>query len=73
VRPHDAVNWIALDRAACAFLDQCAAGENLETAAQAAVQADARTDLSALMCTLLTAGAFTDLTEGSDSKEDPQP
>ena len=64
VRPRDAVEWIALDAAACAFLDACAAGESLAVAAEAALAVDSATGLSALMASLLDAGAFADGTTG---------
>ena len=37
-RPGDSVQWCALDRAGCVFLDTCAAGGTLADAAQAAEQ-----------------------------------
>jgi len=55
-RPDDAVRWIGLDAAGCAFMDACAAGATLVEAA-AAVPAG---DLSGLLASLLDAGAFTD-------------
>lgn len=57
-RPHDVVEWIALDAAGCAFLDACAAGGTLGDAAQAALQAQEDADLARLLSTLLGAGAF---------------
>ena len=53
-RPDDAVRWIGLDEAGCAFMDACAAGATLVEAA-AAVPAG---DLSGLLASLLGAGAF---------------
>ncbi len=58
VRPGDAVEWLELDQAACAFLDACAAGEPLAKAAEAAVAVASEADLAALMARLLEAGAF---------------
>jgi len=58
VRPRDAVAWIALDAAGCAFLDACAAGRTLTTAADAALDVQGNADLARLMSTLLEAGAF---------------
>jgi hypothetical protein len=58
VRPRDAVQWMALDAAGCAFLDACAAGGTLAAAAQAALAAQGDADLARLMSTLLAAGAF---------------
>ncbi len=57
-RPRDAVEWIAVDAAGCAFLDACAAGGTLAEAAQAALAVQGNADLARLMSTLLTAGAF---------------
>lgn len=58
VRPHDAVEWIALDAAGCAFLDACAAGGTLALAARAALEVQGTADLARLMSNLLEAGAF---------------
>ncbi|MGH8623581.1 MAG: HvfC/BufC family peptide modification chaperone, partial [Burkholderiales bacterium] len=58
VRPHDAVEWIALDAAGCAFLDACAAGGTLAVAARAALEVQGTADLARLMSNLLEAGAF---------------
>lgn len=58
VRPRDAVEWIALDAAGCAFLDACAGDSTLAEAAQAALQVQDDADISRLMATLLGAGAF---------------
>ena len=60
-RPHDSVQWCAIDQAGCAFLDACANGSTLAEAAQAALTANPETDLSHLMATLLEAGAFSRL------------
>jgi hypothetical protein len=61
VRPHDTVQWIAIDAAGCAFLDACAKGRTLAAAAAAALEAQSDTDLVRLMSTLLAAGAFSEL------------
>ena len=58
VRPHDAVRWVELDAASCAFLDTCAAGSTLEQAAQAALEARADANVARTLATLLEAGAF---------------
>jgi len=58
VRPRDAVEWLPLDAAGCAFLDVCAAGGTLAAAAEAALAVQGDTDLARLMSTLLAAGAF---------------
>ncbi len=58
VRPRDAVAWIALDAAGCAFLDACAAGDTLAEAAQAVLDVQGDADLARLMSTLLAVGAF---------------
>jgi len=54
-RPDDAVRWIGLDDAGCAFMDACAAGATLVEAARAVPAGD----LSGLLASLLDAGAFT--------------
>ncbi|MGH8727830.1 MAG: HvfC/BufC family peptide modification chaperone [Burkholderiales bacterium] len=61
-RPRDAVEWIELDAAGCAFLDACAAGETLAEAAHSALRAQCDADLTHLMSTLLEAGAFSSMT-----------
>ena len=58
MRPVGAVEHVALDAAACAFLDACAAGGTLADAAAAALAVNAETDLARLMAQLLEAGAF---------------
>lgn len=60
-RPHDAVQWVALDRAGCAFMDACAAEGTVADAARAALESDPRADLAVLISTLLRAGAFSRL------------
>lgn len=62
-RPRDAVEWIAIDAAGCAFLDACAAGGTLAAAADAALEVQGNTDLERLMSCLLAAGAFSRITE----------
>lgn len=57
-RPADAVTWRAVSKAACVFLDACAAGLPLADAADRALDVDADTDLSALLQCLLQAGAL---------------
>ena len=57
-RPHGAVQAIQVDAAACAFLDACAAARSMTEAASAAIRTDPTVDLSALMASLLNAGAF---------------
>ncbi|MGH8702907.1 MAG: HvfC/BufC family peptide modification chaperone [Burkholderiales bacterium] len=58
VRPRDAVEWIALDAAGCAFLDACAAGGTLAVAARDALEVQGNANLARLMSNLLEAGAF---------------
>lgn len=58
VRPHDAVEWLALDEGGCALLDACAEGRTLGDAAGAALAAQPDLDLRSLMSALLDAGAF---------------
>lgn len=69
-RPQDSVQWRALDRAGCAFLDACAAGGTVAEAAQAALAARADADLGGLMAQLLEAGAFSRL-DLNTGKENP--
>ena len=57
-RPDDAVQWIGLDEAGCAFMDACAAGGTLAQAAQAALALEPGADLAGLMARLIGAGAF---------------
>lgn len=52
------VHWTALDRAECAFLDACAAGQALGDCAAAALAADPCADLAAPMAKLLRTGAL---------------
>lgn len=56
VRPGDAVRWIELDEAGCAFMDACAAGATLIEAAQAVPAGG----VAGLLASLLAAGAFKD-------------
>lgn len=58
LRPADSVGWHPLDAAGCAFLDACADGQPLGTAAAAAIAADGLADIAALLAMLLRAGAF---------------
>jgi hypothetical protein len=58
LRPRDVVEWRALDAAACAFLNACAAGATLAESAEVALEVQSDTDLAQLMSTLLAAGAF---------------
>lgn len=60
-RPRDSVEWRALDRAGCVFLDACAAGGTVVDAMQAALEAQADADPHQLMAGLLEAGAFSRL------------
>jgi hypothetical protein len=69
VRPGDAVEWLALDAAGCAFLDACAGGETLGVAAAAAIAAQPGADLAGLTSTLLTAGALADIRFASRNGE----
>jgi len=52
------VQHAALDAAAAAFLDACAAGGDLAAAAAAALERTAQVELKNLMARLLEAGAF---------------
>lgn len=66
-RPRDAVIWRPLDAAGCAFLDACAAGCTLATAARAALDAHENTDLAQLMSGLIESGAISriDMVDGA--------
>ena len=57
-RPAHDVRWREVDRACCAFLDACAAGDRIADAVAAALAVDADADLAQLMAALLDAGAF---------------
>lgn len=61
VRPHDVVEWIALDAAGCAFLNACSAGDSLGEAAHVVLQQHGDVDLAQLLAKLLEAGAFLEL------------
>jgi len=67
-RPQDAVRWIAVDAAVCAFLDACAGGATIGAAATAALQVEADVDFAALMQCLLAAGAFRSDSERDDAQ-----
>jgi hypothetical protein len=72
VRPRDAVQWIGLDAAGCAFLDACAAGCLLGEASAAAVAVNRDADLAALGESLFAAGAFAEaLVPGAASGAKP--
>ncbi len=58
VRPGDAVQWIGIDAAACAFLDACAERRTIAEAGTVALAVNPRTDLAALAAQLFAAGAF---------------
>jgi Putative DNA-binding domain len=58
VRPRDAVQWVGIDAAGCAFLDACAAGCALAEAGAAALAASTDADLTALGAQLFAIGAF---------------
>lgn len=57
-RPLDHVQWCAIGRAGCAWLDACAAGALLGEAAEAALAAEPGCDLSAVLALLLGQGAL---------------
>lgn len=57
-RPLGAVQDGLASRAACAFLDACAARQRLPQAVRAALSAEPATDVSALLARLTTAGAL---------------
>ena len=58
LRPHASVAHLDLDAAGCAFLDACAAGRDLASAALEALAREPHADLAQLMQRLLEAGAF---------------
>jgi len=66
-RPEAAVDQCRLSRAGIAFLDACAAGQTVEAAALAALDAEPAADLRALIGALLSAGAFAALTHTPDA------
>ncbi len=72
-RPVDAVLSTRIDLAGCRFLDACARGATIARAAQAALDAQVEPDLTALLATLLHAGAFTRVVPPSASSARPQP
>jgi hypothetical protein len=57
-RPAGAVQWLAIDAAACRFLAACAQGAPLSRALEAALEADANANLVRLVNGLLDAGAL---------------
>lgn len=57
-RPVGAVRWLAVDAAACRFLDACALGAPLSLALESALEADANANLVRLVNALLDAGAL---------------
>jgi hypothetical protein len=67
-RPHDAVKWVELDAAGCAFLDACAAGLTMADAADAVLAAHGEVDFTQLMSMLITAGAFRGMTRDGEAK-----
>lgn len=57
-RPGDTVQWRALSVGGCHFLQACATEQPIAAAAAAALAAEPDIDLTALIATLLLAGAF---------------
>lgn len=72
LRPHLEVRWRPLARADTAFLDACAAGGSLATAAAAALAADPQADLASTMHALLDMGAFAECMPVPSPDEDPR-
>lgn len=68
VRPHGAVETIALDAAGCAFMDACARGASLTEAVLAAAEVEGSLDLTQLTATLFSSGAFAQLRWQDQSK-----
>jgi hypothetical protein len=64
VRPRDAVHWVGIGAAGCAFLDACAREQSLAEAGAAALVADPDADLGALGEQLFAAGAFAQSSHG---------
>lgn len=62
-RPDASVQAIVLDRAGCAFLDACGAGQSAQAAVGCALEADSNIDLTDLMARLLVSGAFACMNE----------
>lgn len=60
-RPLGQVVWQPLSIGACAFLDACAAGCDLECAAKRALEREPDIDLSRCVSSLLAAGAFAEI------------
>ena len=71
VRPGASVEWMLLDKGACAFLDRCADGANLERATQAALAANPDTDFSQLMYGLLAMGAIANIDQPDEIERTP--
>jgi hypothetical protein len=65
-RPADVVEWMAIDHAACRFLDACAADRSVAVAIDAALDVDADANPARMIATLLHAGAVTRLTVPAD-------
>jgi hypothetical protein len=65
-RPDDAVAWTGIDRAACCFLDACAAGRSIERSLGAALEADSDADVTCMVSTILDAGAVSRLVVATD-------
>ncbi len=61
-----AVEWMALDHAACRFLDACAAGRSVALAMDAALDVDADANPALMIATLLGAGAVTRIIDSND-------
>lgn len=70
-RPFGEVMHVEMSRAGAAFLDACDAGHSIHGAVGEALAIDDRADLSALICQLLHAGAFTALAP-MNRKETPR-
>ena len=60
-----------LDKGACAFLDRCADGANLERATQAALAANPDTDFSQLMYRLLAMGVIARIDQPDEIERTP--
>lgn len=64
-----AVEWIGIGRAACRFLDACAAGRPLALALAEAIDAEPQVEPARLVATLVEAGAATRLVPFQETSE----
>ncbi len=72
-RPADAVRWMGVDEAACAFLDACARGQPVAGALDLALECDPNANLVRLLADLIDAGAFCRIAMPTDTDPDRRP